>query len=40
MLTGDNKNTAKGVAETLGLDGYEAEYLPADKLNKVKPSGK
>ena len=36
MLTGDNKNTAKGVAEELGLDGYEAECLPADKLNKVK----
>jgi heavy metal translocating P-type ATPase len=36
MLTGDNKNTAKGVAEGLGLDGYEADYLPADKLNKVK----
>ncbi len=36
MLTGDNKNTAKGVAEELGLDGYEADYLPADKLNKVK----
>ena len=36
MLTGDNNNTAKGVAEELGLDGYEAEYLPADKLNKVK----
>jgi heavy metal translocating P-type ATPase len=35
MLTGDNKNTAKGVADELGLDGYEAEYLPADKLNKV-----
>lgn len=35
MLTGDNKNTAKGVAEELGLDGYEADYLPADKLNKV-----
>ncbi len=35
MLTGDNKNTAKAVAEELGLDGYEAEYLPADKLNKV-----
>ncbi len=35
MLTGDNKNTARGVAEALGLDGYEAEYLPADKLNKV-----
>ena len=36
MLTGDNKNTAKGVAEELGLDGFEAEYLPIDKLNKVK----
>ena len=36
MLTGDNKNTAKAVAEELGLDGYEADYLPADKLNKVK----
>ncbi len=36
MLTGDNKNTAKGVAEELGLNGYEADYLPADKLNKVK----
>jgi Cu2+-exporting ATPase len=35
MLTGDNENTAKGVAQELGLDGYEAEYLPADKLNKV-----
>ncbi len=36
MLTGDNRNTAKQVAEQLGLDGYEADYLPADKLNKVK----
>jgi Cu2+-exporting ATPase len=36
MLTGDNRNTARGVAEELALDGYEAEYLPADKLNKVK----
>jgi heavy metal translocating P-type ATPase len=36
MLTGDNKKTAKGVADELGLDGYEAEYLPEDKLNKVK----
>lgn len=36
MLTGDNKNTARGVAEELGLDGYEAEYLPADKLKKVE----
>lgn len=36
MLTGDNPNTAKAVAEELGLDGYESEYLPADKLNKVR----
>ncbi len=36
MLTGDNKNTAKRVADELSLDGYEADYLPADKLNKVK----
>jgi Cu2+-exporting ATPase len=36
MLTGDNKNTARGVAGELGLDGFEAECLPADKLNKVK----
>lgn len=36
MLTGDNKNTARKVAEELNLDGYEADYLPADKLNKVK----
>ncbi len=36
MLTGDNKNTARRVAEELGLDGYEADCLPADKLNKVK----
>lgn len=36
MLTGDNKNTARKVAEELNLDGYEADYLPTDKLNKVK----
>lgn len=36
MLTGDNKNTARKVAEELKLDGYEADFLPADKLNKVK----
>jgi heavy metal translocating P-type ATPase len=36
MLTGDNKVTAKGVADELGLDGYEADYLPADKQNKIK----
>jgi len=36
MLTGDNKMTAKRVAVELGLDGWEADYLPADKLNKIK----
>jgi heavy metal translocating P-type ATPase len=35
MLTGDNKTTAAVVARELGLDGFEADYLPADKLNKV-----
>src|SRR5690625_349595 len=36
MLTGDNEHTAKLVAEQLGLDGYEAELLPEDKVNHVK----
>lgn len=36
MLTGDNKLTAKAVAEELGLDGFEAECLPVDKFEKVK----
>ena len=36
MMTGDNKFTAKAVAETLGLENFEADCLPEDKLNKVK----
>lgn len=36
MLTGDNKITAKAVAEELHLDGFEADSLPDDKYNKVK----
>ncbi|WP_422008003.1 heavy metal translocating P-type ATPase [Roseivirga pacifica] len=36
MLTGDNKITAKAVADKLGLDGYEADLLPEDKYEKVK----
>ncbi|HEU5291024.1 MAG TPA: heavy metal translocating P-type ATPase [Cyclobacteriaceae bacterium] len=36
MLSGDNKNTASHVAKELQLDGFEAECLPADKLNKIK----
>ena len=36
MLTGDNKYTAKAVAEELGLDGFMADCLPEDKYKKVK----
>src|SRR5690606_20441873 len=36
MLTGDNKNTAKTVAELLHLEHYKAECLPEDKLNEIK----
>lgn len=36
MLTGDNKNTAKAVAEKLNLKNYKAECLPEDKLNEIK----
>lgn len=35
MLTGDNKATAKSVADSLGLDAFDAELLPADKLRIV-----
>lgn len=36
MMTGDNKHTAQAVADTLGLDKFEADCLPEDKLNRVK----
>jgi len=36
MLTGDNKNTAKYVAEQLNLKHYKADCLPEDKLNEIK----
>lgn len=36
MLTGDNSNTAKAVADKLGLDGYNADMLPEHKYEKVK----
>lgn len=36
MLTGDNKNIAKQVSEELKLDGYYAEVLPHEKLEKIK----
>ncbi|MDF1573340.1 MAG: copper-translocating P-type ATPase [Bacteroidales bacterium] len=36
MLTGDNKFTAKAVADELELDGFEADCQPEDKFNRVK----
>lgn len=36
MLTGDNKFTAKAVADELGLDGFVADCLPEDKYNRIK----
>jgi len=36
MLTGDNNQVAKWVANIIGLDEYFAEVLPQDKVNKIK----
>ena len=36
MLTGDNENTAKAVADDLGLASYKAGCLPEDKLQEIK----
>ena len=36
MLTGDNPETAKAVAEKLGIDSYQAEVKPNEKFNAVK----
>ncbi len=35
MLTGDNRATAKAVAEKVGISEFFAEVQPADKANKV-----
>ncbi|MDK2945525.1 MAG: P-type Cu+ transporter [Geotoga sp.] len=43
ILTGDNKVTAQKVAEIVGVDYYEAEMKPKDKVdivNKLKMQGK
>jgi len=36
MLTGDNHKVAKAVAEEIGVDGFEAELLPEQKLQFVE----
>ena len=36
MMTGDNENTAKAVADQLGLSSFKAGCLPEDKLNEIK----
>lgn len=36
LLTGDNKEVAKAVSESLEMDGFIAEVLPHQKLEKIK----
>lgn len=36
MLTGDNEETAKTVAEQIGITDYRANLLPEDKINFIK----
>ena len=36
MLTGDSQAVAKRVAQTLGVDSYQAELLPEDKVTAIE----
>lgn len=36
LLTGDNLKVAKSVSEALGIDEFESEVLPHQKLEKIK----
>jgi Cu2+-exporting ATPase len=36
LLTGDNKEVAKSVSDSLKMDGFIAEVLPHQKLEKIK----
>ncbi len=36
MLTGDNERTARAIAEEVGVDDYQAELLPDEKVSAVE----
>ena len=36
MLTGDNERTARAIAETVGVDDFQAELLPEEKVEAVR----
>ncbi len=36
MLTGDNNNSAKEIADSLGINEFYSELLPADKVSKLE----